>query len=137
MLLNGNFPSHRLSLYKQLPTLKNKPLKINDTVIKWMGIPFTGILVFHLSGFTEAITATIPAFFIHYLVFTFISFSLWNGSAYAHYLLRNQLSKIKGLYFRIPVRYAITIMVSFIISYILLNYWNYFLQDGRYHYHSI
>ncbi|HTE10481.1 MAG TPA: histidine kinase [Chitinophagaceae bacterium] len=117
--------------------MKHKPQKINDTVIKFAGIPFTGVLAFHLSGFASAAGINSHPAIINYSCFIFISFCLWNGSAYAHYLLRNQLYKIKKLYFRIPARYSITIAVTWIISYILLICWNYFLHDAQFTQHGI
>jgi sensor histidine kinase YesM len=112
----------------------NKPHKINDTLFKWLGIPLIGILVFHLSGFAGS--SEYPIIF-DYLFFSVISFSIWNVSAYTHYLLRNQLYKIKKIYLRMPVRYLITIIISWAFSYVLLTVWDYYLNNGRYNYHSI
>jgi two-component system LytT family sensor kinase len=62
---------------------------------------------------------------------------MWTGSAYAHYALRNLLSQIRKLYIRLPLRYSITILVSWVISYVLLYTWNHYLQNDRYVYHDL
>jgi LytS/YehU family sensor histidine kinase len=111
------------------------PEKINDTFFKWTGIPVTGILAFHISGFAPSSGS--EELIINYICFALISFCIWNGSAYAHYILRNPLSGIKKLYYRLPARYSITILVSWVISYGLLTIWNFFLQNNRYDTHSM
>lgn len=114
----------------------DKPQKINDKAFRWLGIPFTGILAYHISSFSGTGT-TVDSLLIDYLFFSIISFCMWTGSAYAHYVLRNLLSQIKKLYIRLPLRYSVTILVSWIISYILLYTWNHYLQNDRYTYHDL
>lgn len=109
--------------------------KINDTAVKGLGIPLAGIFIYHVSGFARPEAA--GNYIINYLCFSFITFCLWNGCAYAHYFLRIELSKLKKIYIRIPARYSITFVVSWTISYVLLLLWNRYLQDGRYGYHSL
>ena len=116
--------------------MADKPHKINDKAFKWLGIPLTGMLALHVSGFAGDDTSG-DGLVIDYLFFTLISFSMWTGSAYAHYLLRNILYKIKKLYFRLPLRYIITIVASWCISYLLLTVWNQYLKNGKYAYHDI
>ncbi|MEO7531588.1 MAG: histidine kinase [Sediminibacterium sp.] len=111
--------------------------KVNDRIFKWIGIPVTGILAFHLSGFAGSSGTGAESFIINYLFFLFISFAMWTSGAYVHYALRNQLYQLKKLYIRLPVRYGITIMVSWIVSYLLLTVWNFYLQNGKYAYHDL
>jgi len=110
----------------------DKTQKINDKAFKWIGIPFTGILAFYLSGFAGTTTADADSLLIHYAFFSMISFSLWNGIGLAHYLLRKQLYGIKKIYFRIPARYSLTVIVSWFISYIFLFAWNHYLENDRF-----
>jgi LytS/YehU family sensor histidine kinase len=117
--------------------MPDKPHRINDKAFKWIGIPLTGILAFHLSGFAATVVKDTDSLLINYILFTAISFSLWNGSALAHYAARNQLYQIKPLYIRLPARYAITIVVSWIISSVALAIWNYFLQNSRFSSHEL
>ncbi|MES2374457.1 MAG: histidine kinase [Bacteroidota bacterium] len=116
--------------------MRDRPQKINDRAFRWLGIPITGILAYHLSSFAGTGT-TVDSLLIDYLFFSIISFCMWTGSAYAHYALRNLLSQIKKLYIRLPLRYSITILVSWIVSYILLYTWNLYLQNDRYTYHDL
>lgn len=114
----------------------DKPEKINDRTFRWLGIPLTGILAYHISGF-EGTGNTIDSLLIDYLFFCIISFCMWTGSAYAHYAMRNLLYRIKKLYIRLPLRYGVTILVSWVISYMLLYTWNHYLQNDRYSYHDL
>lgn len=117
--------------------MPDKPHKIKDKVFKWIGIPLTGIMAFHLSGFPASVVTNIDSLLINYIFFIAISYSLWNGSALAHYAVRNQLYKVKPLYIRLPARYVITISVSWVISWIALFTWNYFLQNNRISNHEL
>ncbi len=109
---------------------------VNDRILKWTGIPFTGILVYYLSGFDKTGQYSNNTF-IHCLFFVFISFCLWNGNVLSQYLLRRQLYTIKLLALRLPARYGITIIVSWLLSLILLSAWNKWLANDRYGYHDI
>jgi two-component system LytT family sensor kinase len=80
---------------------------------------------------------TVDSLLIDYLFFSVISFCMWTGSAYAHYALRNPLSQIRKLYIRLPLRYSVTILVSWLISYVLLYIWNHYLQNDRHAYHDL
>lgn len=110
---------------------------IKDGLFKWFGIPITGILAFHLSGFADTPLAGDSIRFINYVYFILISFSLWNGSSYTNYQLRNQINRIKRIYFRIPARYLVTILISWNLSYFFLTLWNYLLQHQQYPYHTL
>ncbi len=110
---------------------------IKDGLFKWLGIPITGILAFHVSGFANNPLPGNSTRFINYLYFILISFSLWNGSSYTNYLLRNQLNRIKKIYLRIPARYLVTILISWNLSYFFLTIWNQLLQHQQYLYHNL
>jgi len=117
--------------------VKEKTQLINDRAFKWIGIPFTGILAFHTAGFAEIDGGDIPTWIMDYSFFTLISFSLWNGSYMIQYFAKSKVSKIKQLYIRIPVRYVITVIATWIISYIFLTAWNEYFQHNRYAYSRI
>ncbi|MES2005626.1 MAG: histidine kinase [Bacteroidota bacterium] len=116
--------------------MADRTYKINDRLSKWIGIPVTGILAFHLSGFGASTTGA-DTLIINYLYFSFISFCMWNVSSYAHFLLRKWLYDIKKLYIRLPIRYAVTISISWVISFVLLNTWNAYLQNNGYGYEQL
>jgi len=103
---------------------------VNDTLFKWIGIPLTGILIFHLSGFLFITGGSMNSLSLHYLYFTGISFCIWQGSAFAHRTLRHYLYAIKELYIRIPLRFAIPLVVSWGFSFILLTVWNRFFVNN-------
>jgi len=110
--------------------MQNRFIQINDALFKWVGIPLTGVLIFHLSGFAIVSGNNIQALFIHYLYFITISFSIWITCNILHCSLRNSLYRIKRLYIRIPLRYSIPIVVSWVLSFILLNIWNQAFAGG-------
>ncbi len=102
--------------------MRDKPYKIKDGASKLFGIPLTGITVFHASGFHTQ--TGMEDRLLNYAVFIFIAFCLWNGNAIAHFLARAQLYRVKKLYYRLPLRYALTILVSWMLSYVMLEAWN-------------
>ncbi len=109
-----------------------KSNKITDRIYKCIAIPGTGILAFHLSGFAKATFHTADILLINYTSFSILSFSIWNGIALTHKILRKQLYALKQIYSRVLVSYSITIIISWIISNILLNSWNKYLQNDRF-----
>ena len=111
--------------------------KINDHVSKWIGIPVTGMLVIHLSGFLNISSHNLPGTLLDCLCFIFMSAVLWYGNVNVHYSLRIQLYRIKKIYFRLPARYGITILFSWLASFILLLTWNWLVHGGTYSYKNI
>ena len=109
---------------------------IDDKALKWIGIPFTGILVYYLSGFGQGGFSS-NSTVIHWLSFILISCCLWNANLFTQYLLRRQLYKIKRLSFRLPVRFCITIFVTWVLSFALLSSWNNWLANNMYDYNQI
>jgi sensor histidine kinase YesM len=109
---------------------------INDKALKWTGIPFTGILVFYLSGFGKE-GFSYNNTLVHWLYFILISCCLWNANVFSQYLLRRQLYKIKTIALRLPARFSITIIVSWLLSFLLLSSWNRWLAASRYDYNQI
>jgi sensor histidine kinase YesM len=115
--------------------MTSTPQKINDHFFRAVGIPVAGILVFHLSGF--AAFTSFEERLLNYLLFSVISFCVWTGSAYAHYLLRHSLFRIRKLYLRLPARYGLTISVSWSIAWLLLQAWNHYVQRDRFDSHAL
>jgi sensor histidine kinase YesM len=116
--------------------MTERPQKINDTLFKAAGIPVVGIVVWELSGFYTA-TEGADDRVLNYFCFILISFLLWNGNSFAHYLIRNWLHGIRQLYFRLPARYAVTVTISWSIAWLTLRAWNHFIQNDRYDHQSL
>lgn len=106
--------------------------KINDRIFKWVGIPVIGMLVFHLAGFSALMNSGRQEQLINYLYFSAISFCLWNGNSFAHFLVRKKLYTIKKIYYRLPARFALTIGISWLISMLGIRAWNAYVQDDRF-----
>jgi sensor histidine kinase YesM len=115
--------------------MRDKPYKLKDEAYKWIGIPSIGLIVFYTSGFA-AVTPSADRFF-NYVIFSLISFCLWNGNAIAHYMVRNRLTGIRKLYYRLPLRFVLTISVSWLLSYLLLSAWNNFKYDNIFNCHQL
>ena len=97
--------------------MSERTQKIDDSLFRWTGIPLTGIIAFHLSGFSKELVQ-FDERIINYFFFTLISFCLWTGSALAHYLARHHLAQVRKIYFRLPARFGLTIAISWLLSFI-------------------
>jgi two-component system LytT family sensor kinase len=115
--------------------MRDKPYKLKDEAYKWIGIPVIGVIVFYASGFAALTPSTDR--FLNYVLFSFISFCLWNGNAAAHYMVQNRLADIRELYYRIPLRYLLTLSVSWLLSYMLLSAWNSLKYDNAFDYRQL
>lgn len=135
--MHSNFPTYRVSYKKltQLRAMRDKTYKIKDGVYKWAGIPVVGITVFYASGFAAATPSSDRI--LNCILFSTISFCLWNGNAIAHYIVRNRLSAIRKLHYRLPFRYLLTISVSWILSYLLLSAWNTYIYNSQFDYRQL
>jgi sensor histidine kinase YesM len=118
--------------HKPTASLKKDSPAVNDAAIKWIAIPLTGIVVFYASGFAAANETGIPGLLLNYCCFAFISFSVWNLNTLVQSGLRARLYKIKKIQGRLPARYAITIVVTWAVSYLLLTLWNHYLRHNLY-----
>lgn len=105
---------------------------INDAAITWIAVPLTGIIVFHASGFALPSASGINILLLNYSCFSLISFSVWTANTRVQSALRSRLYKIKKLPSRLTARYAVTIAVTWVVSYLLLSLWNHFLQQDKY-----
>lgn len=112
--------------------MSDRVIKLNDRVFKWLGIPLSAILVVHVSGFASASHAETGELLRNYLYFSLIAFCMWNGSAYAHFYLRNQINRLRALFIRIPVRFSITLVISGLVAIPLLLIWNHYLEHDIY-----
>ena len=112
--------------------MKERPQPINDGFFRWVGIPVVGMLVFYLSGFASQLNSSTDERVLNIFYFSCISFCVWNGSALGHYLVRKRLSAVRKIYYRLPLRYALTIAISMLIAYITLYAWNHFLQNDQF-----
>lgn len=112
--------------------MKDRTATIQDEWFKWIGIPVVGISIFYLSGFhlnnSMAGGSRIPDF----LYFSLISAALWHANTYAQFLVRDQLAAIRSLYHRLPLRFAVTFLISWTISWSCLNLWNHFIKYDRF-----
>jgi sensor histidine kinase YesM len=105
--------------------------RINDAPFRMVGIPLVGLLVYSISGFGDS-GLSWQSQLTDYLFFIFISYCIWTGCALANSLIRIPLYRIRKIYFRLPIRFSLTITVSIIVSLILLRFWNLFFHAGKY-----
>jgi sensor histidine kinase YesM len=115
--------------------MRDKPYKLKDGPYKWIGIPVIGVTVFYASGFASLTPSSDRL--LNYILFSFISFCLWNGNAIAHYMVRARLVVIRKIYYRLPLRYLLTVSVSWLLSSILLTIWNAWGYDNLFSYQQL
>src|SRR6185295_1258948 len=109
----------------------DKSRKLKDLPAKLIGIPLAGILVTMLYSLVSG-NAKISWTITDYFSFSVISFAIWIINSSVLYLLRGHLYKIKKVYFRLPLRFGINIILTWIISLVLLNVWNVYIHKSEF-----
>lgn len=111
--------------------MTDKSRKIWDLPAKLVGIPLAGIVVIVVYNFVGD-HQPINWQFIDYAYFMMMSLLLWNGNVAIHYRIREQLNKIRKIYLRLPIRYVINIVFTWIASLSLIYIWNLGMKGQQY-----
>lgn len=110
--------------------------KIRDWYFQISGIPVSVFIVtalYNLFNAPEKISWSLK----DYLYLLILAYIMWLGNVKTHYLLRKKLYLIKIIFIRLIVRFGISIIISFFLSYILLTIWNTLLHNSIYPSHTI
>lgn len=105
--------------------------KLKDLYYKTAGIPLLALLVlysYNLIGGSEKIPWSLKNF----LSFCFITTCLWYSNRQVQYFIRRSLFKISSTGLRIVTRFAINILITYILSTLLFRLWNLLLQNSLY-----
>lgn len=110
--------------------------QIKDRYFKLSGVPLSVVLVtitYNFFNTTEKIDWT----FTDYIFLAFLAASTWLGNVKLQYYLRRQLYSIKKIFLRLLARYSITILFTYILSFVLLYVWNRLFHTSAYSSHTI
>ena len=110
--------------------------QIKDRYFKLAGVPVSVVLVTVTYNFLNT-KEKIDWKFTDYIFLLFVASCMWFGNVKIQYYLRKQLYGIKKIFLRLAARYSITIIFSYIISFILLGIWNRFLHSGSCSNHAL
>jgi sensor histidine kinase YesM len=110
--------------------------QIKDRYFKLSGIPITVMLVtvtYNFFNTQEKIDWTFP----DYLFLLVLASCTWFGNVAIQYYFRRQMYSIKKIFLRLITRYSITIVFTYITSFLLLHVWNQVLHNGIHNYHTL
>lgn len=105
--------------------------KLTDLYYKMAGIPLLALLVlyvYNLAAGSQKITWS----FINFFSFCIITASLWYVNRQVQYFIRKRLFSIKSTGLRIVTRFAITVVITFLLTAVLFRLWNQWLHKSAY-----
>jgi sensor histidine kinase YesM len=105
--------------------------KIRDSYFKMAGIPVTVFFVTFSYNFFD-VYKKINWSGYDYMFFIAVAIIMWLVNVKIHYILRSSIYSIKKIPIRLLARYGTSMLLSFILSFVLLTAWNYLLHDKLY-----
>lgn len=73
-------------------TINSNDVKLNDSLIRLIGIPLFGIIIPNVSGLFGDLTANDPEYWIGYVVFILLAFLIWQGNRYLLFRTRKRFT---------------------------------------------
>ena len=73
-------------------TIHNADVKLNDNLIRLLGIPFFGIAIPNVSGLFENLPATDPRYWLGYVYFIALAYMIWQGNRYLLFRTRKRFT---------------------------------------------
>ena len=67
-------------------------IKLNDNLIRLIGIPFFGLVIPHITGLVKHLPITSPSFWISHLYFVILSALIWQGNRYLLFRTRQRFT---------------------------------------------
>lgn len=110
--------------------------KLTDLYYKMAGIPLLALLVlyvYNLAAGHQKLTWS----FLNFFSFCIITASLWYVNRQVQYFIRKRLFTIKSTGLRIITRFAVTVVVTFLLTAVLFRLWNQWLYKSAYNTASI
>ncbi|MES2848430.1 MAG: sensor histidine kinase [Bacteroidota bacterium] len=105
--------------------------KLKDLYYKLAGVPLLALLVLYSYNLIAG-TQQLHWSLANFLSFCFITTSLWIANRRVQYLIREKLFTIRSTGLRIVTRFAVNILLTFIISLVLFRLWNFLLHKSFY-----
>lgn len=105
--------------------------KLKDLYFKLAGVPLLALIVLYSYNLlaAEQKVAWNPG---NFLSFCIITTTLWIINVQVQYLIRKKLFQIRSTGLRIVTRFAINIVITFILTFILFGLWNLLLHKSAY-----
>src|SRR5687767_15802128 len=73
-------------------TLNNEDVKLNDRLIRWIGIPFFGVINSNVSGLFGDLSVDQPMYWFGYLYFIALALMIWQGNRYLLFRTRRRFT---------------------------------------------
>jgi sensor histidine kinase YesM len=67
-------------------------LKLNDSLIRWIGIPFFGVVISNISGLFGPLTWRQPMYWFGYVYFILLAAMIWQGNRYLLFRTRKRFT---------------------------------------------
>jgi hypothetical protein len=88
-------------------TLKTEDVKLNDNLIRWLGIPFFGVIIPNVSGLFGNLSITDLKYWLGYLYFVALAYLIWQGNRYLLFRTRKRFT-----WFDKPIEKLILLLVN-------------------------
>jgi hypothetical protein len=88
-------------------TINNADVKLNDNLIRLLGIPFFGIAIPNVSGLFENLQATDPRYWLGYIYFIALAYMIWQGNRYLLFRTRKRFT-----WFDKPIEKLILLLIN-------------------------
>ncbi|HOZ79473.1 MAG TPA: histidine kinase [Ferruginibacter sp.] len=116
-----------------MPEISNK---LKDLYYKIAGVPVLALLVvysYNLTAGNQKLSWSV----LNFVSFCFISTALWYLNRQVQYFIRKRLFTIKSTGLRIITRFAVNVLITYILTAILFRLWNVLLYQSAYNSSSI
>jgi sensor histidine kinase YesM len=88
-------------------TINNADVKLNDNLIRLLGIPFFGLAIPNVSGLFGNLTAFDPRYWFGYVYFIILAFMIWQGNRYLLFRTRKRFT-----WFDKPIEKLILLLIN-------------------------
>src|SRR5690349_7344917 len=88
-------------------TINSADVKLNDNLIRLVGIPFFGIGIPNVSGLFENLSAKDPMYWLGYVYFIALAFMIWQGNRYLLFRTRKRFT-----WFDKPIEKLILLLIN-------------------------
>ena len=88
-------------------TITNDGVKLNDNLIRWIGIPFFGVIIPNVSGLFGNLQVSQPLYWMGYVYFIMLALMIWQGNRYLLFRTRKRFT-----WFDRPIEKLILLLVN-------------------------
>ena len=110
--------------------------KLKDLYAKFAGVPVLASLVLYSYNLIAGPQQVVWNY-VNFFSFCFITIVLWIVNRQVQYAIRKKLFQIKSTGLRIVTRFAVNIIVTFLLTVVLFKLWNHLLYKSSYNDTSI